>query len=332
MSCIENINRYITPNDVINTLMNIYKYIGKNDSYIEITKGSVTKILEQTVQRDAFFLAKILNLDISDSRLRLIITKNSTPRNREESILFNIIEVLNDIQMNYGAYNIRSNDQLNLINYIFQNKNIKYDNKEEGLFKNKSKRLYLDELTEVLYDKNTNIEKITLSLNYFVDVFNIKAFTDQNKTSALITLYILLLKSELQCFLYISFFELVYEKFSDFNGKLFDSSYNWHEGVAQPTPFIRFMVNLILDACEKAEKIIYDYKVDQNISKGDNIEHTINRLPNVFTKEQIRMIHPYVSESTINRALQKLRDEDKIKPLGKGRSAKWRKNNNSNIF
>ena len=92
------------------------------------------------------------------------------------------------------------------------------------------------------------------------------------------------------------------------------------------------MVNLILDACEKAEKIIYDYKVDQNISKGDNIEHTINRLPNVFTKEQIRMIHPYVSESTINRALQKLRDEDKIKPLGKGRSAKWRKNNNSNIF
>ena len=219
-----------------------------------------------------------------------------------------------------------------MINYIFQNKNIKYDNKEEGLFKNKSKRLYLDEITEVLYDKNTNIEKIILSLNYFVDIFNIKAFTDQNKTSALITLYILLLKSELQCFLYISFFELVYEKFNDFNGKLFDSSYNWHEGVAQPTPFIRFMVNLILDACEKAEKIIYDYKVDQNISKGDNIEHTINRLPNIFTKEQIRMIHPYVSESTINRALQKLRDEDKIKPLGKGRSAKWRKNNNSNIF
>ena len=100
--------------------MNIYKYIGKNESYVEITKGSTTKILEQTVQRDAFFLAKILNLDISDSRLRLIITKNSTPRNREETILFSIIEVLNDIQMNYGAYNIRSNDQLNLINYIFR--------------------------------------------------------------------------------------------------------------------------------------------------------------------------------------------------------------------
>ena len=65
--------------------------------------------------------------------------------------------------------------------------------------------------------------------------------------------------------------------------------------------------------------------------KSTNIENTINKLPNIFTKDQIREIHPYVSESTINRALQKLRDENKIKPLGKGRSAKWRKISLSNI-
>lgn len=332
MSCIENINRYIVPNDVIKTLMSIYKYIGKNETYNEITKSNISKIVEQTIQRDAFFLAKILNLELTDSRLRLIITKNSAPRNREETVLFNIIEVLNDIQMNYDKYNVRSNDQLNMINYIYQNQNIKYDTKEDGVYKEKSKRLYLDELTEVLYDRNNQVENIILTLNYFVDLINVKAFTTQNKTSSLITLYILLLKSELHCFSYISFFEFVYERLNEFNDKLLDSSYNWHDGVSQPTPFIRFMLNLILEACEKAEKIIYDYKVDQNISKGDNIEHTINRLPNIFTKEQIRLIHPYVSESTINRALQKLRDENKIKPLGKGRSAKWRKTNNSNIF
>ena len=36
-------------------------------------------------------------------------------------------------------------------------------------------------------------------------------------------------------------------------------------------------------------------------------------------QEEIRNIHPYVSESTINRALINLRDSGYIKPIGKGR-------------
>ena len=144
------------------------------------------------------------------------------------------------------------------------------------------------------------------------------------------SLYILFLKADLNVFNYISFFELLYSNYNEFNDKLLDASYNWHDGISQPTSFIRFMIKLILEAYGRADKIIKEYKIDQNLSKGDNIEHTINKLQNIFTKDQIRLIHPYVSESTINRALQKLRDENKIKPLGKGRSAKWIKT--SNIF
>ena len=58
---------------------------------------------------------------------RLIIAKNSAPRNREENTLYNLIEILSDIQQNYKKYNYRSNDQLNLVNYIYQSQNIKYD-------------------------------------------------------------------------------------------------------------------------------------------------------------------------------------------------------------
>ena len=54
-----NINRYIVPNDIITLLTTIYKHIGKNETYEETTKNSMTKIIEQTVQRDAFFLGKI---------------------------------------------------------------------------------------------------------------------------------------------------------------------------------------------------------------------------------------------------------------------------------
>lgn len=323
MSCIENINRYIVPNDIITLLTRVYKYIGKNETYKNDTKNNINKILEQTIQRDAFFLAKIIGLDLTDTRLRLLITKNSSPRNREETVLFNIVEILTEIQNLYSKYNIYSGDQYNLINYIYQNQNIKFDAKEN--INGRSKRLFLDEITDVVYNNKSNIENIILLLNYFIDINNIKPFTSKNTLSSFLNLYILLFKAELDIFHYVSFFETIYNNLTEFNDRLLDVSYNWKEGISQPTTFIRFMLNLFIETYEAAEKAISNYKAEQSISKGDNIEQTIITLPSVFTKEQIRKFHPYVSESTINRALQKLRDENKIKPLGKGRSAKWRK-------
>ena len=112
MSCIENVNRYIVPNDIITSLTKVYKYIGKNEIFSEVTKSSINKILDQTIQHDAFFLGKILGLNLTDNRLRLIISKNSAPRNKEENILYNLIEILNDIQTNYKKY-IESSEKLN---------------------------------------------------------------------------------------------------------------------------------------------------------------------------------------------------------------------------
>ncbi len=325
MSCMGNLGRFITPNEVIIVLTKIYKYIGMNESFSKMTSSYMNKIVEQTIERDAFFLAKLLKLEISDTRLRLIITKNSAPRNREETILFNIAEVLSDIQMNYDKYAIQSNDQLNMINYIYSNQNIKFDitKDDKRSISQKSKRVLLDELNEKFDQSKNQVEIITLTLNYYIDISNLNAFTTNNKTLNYILLYLLLLKAEVSSFKYISFFEMIYTDEQAFNECLLDASYNWSEGLSQTLNFLRYVVKLILMSWEKTEAIVNEYSFDQNINKGDNIENTINNLSNIFTKDQIRIIHPYVSESTINRALQKLRDEKKIKPLGKGRSAKW---------
>ena len=47
------------------------------------------------------------------------------------------------------------------------------------------------------------------------------------------------------------------------------------------------------------------------------------KLGETFTKDEIRNKSPYISESTINRTLKRLRDENKIRPNGVGRSATW---------
>ncbi|MGD9604554.1 MAG: hypothetical protein AB7V00_00180 [Bacilli bacterium] len=332
MSSILNINRFIIPNDVIVTITKLYRWVGQNQNFLDIVKSDIDRIVEQTVERDSYFLAKILELDISDARTRLIITKNSAPRSKEETTLFNIKEMLSLFQQKFPTLNYQSNDVLNLVNGIYPHyPTIKFDyssNDKKALLQSqavRSKRVILDEVIggmDLLLEKEA-FEKITLFLHYFVDFYNISPFVSHNETAALLLLYLLVLKADLHCFRYISFFELLLENYDEYKTELSNASFNWKEGFSQTLGFVRFMHSLFLKGYEKTYSIIKEYKFDVNINKGNNIENTISKLADIFTKEDIRLLHPYVSESTINRALIKLRDEGLIKPTGKGRSAKW---------
>lgn len=331
MSCILNIDRFVIPNDIVVMLCNIYQHIGKNANYRTTVGNDLAKVVEGTIERDAFFLAKMLKIELSETRMRLIITKDSAPRTREESILYNIKEILTIFQNKTANVQFQSNDIHNMINFVYKKMNIKFDYTDSGKRavlqsqSNKSKRLILDECTQVL-ERTIHFnkyEKICLYLHYFIDLYNLKPFTDKNDSAAFLILYLLLFKSELECFKYNSFYEMLTSNFKEFNEELNKASVNWHEGYAHTFEFVRLICKMILKSYEDAEKMLKNYQYDKRLKKGENIENTILNMRDIFSKEDIRAFHPYVSESTINRALISLRDRGYIEPLGKGRSAKW---------
>ena len=125
MSSIENINRLIIPNDVIYNIAQVYKCIGKNKYYEDVLRGDNEKAIEATIEKDTYFLAVLLKLNISDQRMRLIITKDSHPRNKEESVLYNLKEIITICQKKTNSAAIQSNDLLNMVNYIYKTE-IKY--------------------------------------------------------------------------------------------------------------------------------------------------------------------------------------------------------------
>lgn len=333
MSCLLNIDHYTIPNDIVVSLTKIYKYIGKNDYYLNTVGNDINRVIDQTVEKDTYFLSKILNLDISEARTKLIINKDSSPRNKDETTLFNVKDILLSIQLKYDNLGYQSNDILNMVNYVYRHykQNVKFDyvestNRSVLASQNmKSKRLILDEMSDLMdkHIKNESYEKTVLYLHYFIDFYNLKPFTSRNDISSLILLYELLFKSEIFAFKYVSLFEMLCEDFINFNDVLSRSSVNWQEGHANSFEFVRYFLNFIIKAYQKTEELIRNYKYDRNIKKHENIENTILSMKEIFTKDEIRALHPYVSESTINRALISLRDEGYIVPLGKGRSAKW---------
>jgi len=342
MSCLLNIDHYTIPNDIVVTLTKIYRYIGKNDYYKSIIGNDIDKVINQTVEKDTYCLSKILRLDISEARTKLIINKDSNPRNKDETTLYNVKDMLLSIQLKYDNLGFQSNDILNMVNYIYRHykQNVKFDyieGEKRSLLVSqnmKSKRLILDEISETMgkHIHNESYDKLILFIHYFIDFYNLKPFTSRNDISALILLYELILKSEISAFKYISLFELLSDDFLTFNEVLCRASVNWQEGHANSFEFIRYFLDFIIKAYKKTEELVRNYKFDRNIKKHENIENTILGMKDVFTKDEIRNLHPYVSESTINRALIALRDDGFIMPLGKGRSAKWMKVNRGYNF
>ena len=92
MSSISNIGHFVLPNDALANLTEIYRWIGRNEEMYRVFKSDIDRVVEQTIQRDGYFLARILDLNITDTRMRLILTKDSNPRNKEERTLFRIKE------------------------------------------------------------------------------------------------------------------------------------------------------------------------------------------------------------------------------------------------
>ena len=331
MNCISKLDHYIIPNDIVVTLSKIYRFIGNNEFYINTLGSDLYRVIDTTVQKDAYFLSKILKLDISEARARLIIEKNSSPRNKEENTLYNLKDTLSAIQQKFQLVSLQSNEIFNMVNYIYSHYNgIKFDLSEGGQSllqsqSNKSKRLILEEMNDIisLNLRSEKFEKITLFLNYVVDFYNLRPFVSKNEVISLVILYQLILIADINAFKYVSFFEMLYFDFSNFTDQLCKASVNWKEGYAQTTEFVRYFLNLVIKAYKQTDKIIKDYRFDSTNKKVDNIESTILSMKSVFTKEEIRIANPYVSESTINRALISLREQGYIEPLGKGRSAKW---------
>jgi hypothetical protein len=331
MSCVKNINRIIVPNDLVIPMVNLYRYVGKNELYKQNFSEHINLVIAQTIEHDTYFLGKMLKLNITDPRMRLIITKDSNPRNKDEIVLFKLKEVLTNIQATYHKYMVNSSDILAMLNHSYSHYNqVKFEplnlvRKATNAIPAKSKRVVFDEyLSEYmsLFDKE-KYERIILSLHFFLDMYNLRPFTQHNELASFLTLYTVLLRCGLEVFSYVSFFEVMDSFEENFIIEVKNASFNWAEGYAQTLPFIRFMVNLSLEAYKKLEVINKEYTFDQKLRKADNVEVTIYRLDEIFSKEDIRLIHPFVSESTINRTLSKLKEEGVIKPLGKGRSAKW---------
>ncbi|MBN2605202.1 MAG: hypothetical protein JXR62_05175 [Bacilli bacterium] len=336
MNCLNNINRTQIPHDIIMAYLNLYKSIGMNDYNHSILESDYQAMVRQTINSDTYFFVNFLGMDITDTRLKTLIHKEVLPKNRDEKFILNLKMAFTKIHKETSSFELLTTEVFDLLKFLY--KEVISDNKiafqkvekrgqKVSLLSNNvaSKRDDLEALIRIYQERiaENKYEISFIIVNFFVDFINISPFMEKNDEIGILLTYLLLLTNSYEVFEYVSFMELLYESRSEFERVLKNASFNWVEGFSQVLPLHRYFINISLQAYDQINAIIRDYEFDSQLNKSNNVENTIDKLDDVFSKDDIRNVHPFISDSTINRTLKRLRDQEKIRPLGVGRSAKW---------
>ncbi len=332
MNNFEVLKHYSIPSDVLMDMLDTYKLLGMNNEYLIKIGDKKDVLIKDTLDKDTFFVACLLGLEITENRLRLLITKDSIPKNKQEEAIVGIKKVLTLITRDTtNNLPFNGSDVQDYLNIIFGKGKVSFS---KDMFKGKknikpiSKRLVYEKVLEEYFNFSNNriFEPIFLSVIAFMEMTNIEPYTNYNEMATYLAMYYMMLYSKVEAFRYVSFFELLYKNLTKIKEEVRLGSLNYTENYLQASGLVRLMFKMIQEAYDDLDVVLKNYAFQSHAFKSDVIEETIyHKVPEFFTKDDVRRYHPDASDSTINRSLFKLRDMGVIMPLGKGRSARWMK-------
>ena len=169
-----------------------------------------------------------------------------------------------------------------------------------------------------------DVEPLILTGIFILDFLSIHPFNDGNGRMARLLTLLLLYHFDFEVGRYISLEKIIEESKERYYETLRQSSQGWHENQNNIFPWINYVLGTFVAAYKELEErvgIIETKKGNKAARIRSFIEHKIG----YFTKADIRQACPDVSEATINRVLNELKEENAIAVDGLGRSAKWRK-------
>ncbi len=331
---LENVRNLGVKEEEVMKLLNLYQYKGKDIHYAKLLEKDQDKIIKKNTNIDILELTKFFKLDITDARKKYIIKNGGSGKNKAEQFMINTRNVMYKFVSNYMNFELESHEFVRFVEELFSKiETVKpavyYTQDSSNVLYTEKKKVFrrndLDAMLDIFTTKkNSNEYEITnLIANFYIDFVNQNIFTAHNDIIGLFILYMLLIVSGFTVFRYVSFFELFNTHYGEFEDAMKMANANYEDGYSNPIKLNKFLINIVLEAYNKLEDFLHEYSYETRISKENEIIGLIYHLPQEFTKEDIRKANPFVSDSTINRALASLSSENKIRSLGTGRSAKW---------
>ena len=325
--------------DILNLVAKIHEYKGRQDLYIRQKPVELERLVEIAKIQSTEASNKIEGIVTTSTRMKQLFEEKTTPRNREEDEIMGYRDVLNTIHESNEYIPIRPSYILQLHRDLLKRAGFSYG----GSFK--SVQNYINEtkpdgtvvtrFTPIApYDTPDAVERLCTAYEqaiasekvdslilipvFICDFLCIHPFNDGNgRMSRLLTL-LLLYKNGYSVGKYISI-ERQIEKTKDrYYDVLETSDIGWHEGKNDPTPFIKYLLGIVLSAYRDFEQRV-DI-VSEKQSGLETVRCAIMQKIGKFTKSDLIELCPSIGKATIENALKKLIEQSEIERHGSGKN------------
>ena len=343
----EEYNSIISNSNIINLISKIHEYKGKQSYLLDTKKDTLETLLKVAKIQSTSSSNRIEGIYTTDKRINEIVNQKLEPKNRNEEEIAGYRDVLSLIHENYNYIDITQNTILQLHRDLYKYTGYSYG----GKFKNSQN--YIEEENEKGEKKirftplspvetpiaiedlcknynelvnNESCDLLVLIPIFILDFVSIHPFNDGNgRMSRLLTL-LLLYKANYLVGKYISIEKIIEETKDSYYDTLEKSSVKWHDNENDYSYFVEYYLGIILNAYKEFDSrinIVENKKVTAYDRIIDIFKDNIIPIDKAFIMNKC----PDLSETTIERSLNKLLKEDKIVKISGGRYTKYKWNN-----
>ena len=328
--------------DILHLVGKIHEYKGKQNLFIRQKPVELDRLMELARIQSTEASNKIEGIVTTSTRMKQLFEEKTTPRNRNEDEIMGYRDVLQTIHESHEYIPVKPAYILQLHRDLLKKTGLSFG----GHFKNVQN--YINEtkpdgsaITRFTppapYETPGAIENICRAYEdtcakemidplllipaFICDFLCIHPFNDGNgRMSRLLTL-LLLYKNGYVVGKYISI-EKEIEKTKDrYYDTLEKSDALWHEGKNDPTPFIRYMLQVILSCYIEFEERVGFMNTQGNKSTAyDIVKKYCEEKLGKFTGADVIAHCPSISRSSVLSSLKRLTDEGFINKKGVGRN------------
>ncbi len=166
--------------------------------------------------------------------------------------------------------------------------------------------------------QNPLYDPLLLIPMFILDFLCIHPFNDCNGRMSRLFTSLLLYREEYNVGKYISIDKRIETSSDTYYSVLQKSSSGWHEGTNDYTPFVRYLLEIILASYKEFFDIIQAIN-NAGRSKPDRIRTIIRETSGRITKSEIMARCPDISQITVQRALNDMIKSGEILKIGGGR-------------
>ena len=326
-------------NEILGLVAQIHEHKGRQELYLKQQPTQLERLVEIAITQSTEASNEIEGIRTTNTRLKQLCLDKTTPKNRDEKEIIGYRDVLNTIHENYKYIPVRSSYILQLHRdlYKYSEKNI------GGNFKNTQSYISSTDINGnsfilftplAPYETPEAIDKICESYNRIIDTQEvdpliliptfihdflcIHPFNDGNGRMSRLLTTLLLYRSNYLIGRYISLESKIAKNKALYYNALSACQNSWNEGVEDPSPFIKYLLQTILASYREFEERINI--VGKKQSSYDIVKTAVMNKIGKFTKSDILELCPTIGKASIENALKKLVQEGLLVRHGNGRS------------